>query len=45
MITQPYTTNISKGRKVLVWAIILLIMPFGFTLEKPVEQVNAFLQG
>lgn len=35
--------NVFKGRKLLIWAIVLLIMPFGFTLESPVKAVDSFL--
>lgn len=37
------TKRISKGRTFLIWSIIVLIVPFGFTLENPVKEIDAFL--
>ncbi len=35
--------TVFKPRKLLTWAIVLLIVPFGFTLENPAKEVGAFL--
>ncbi len=37
------TRNIFKNRNLLVWAIVLLIMPFGFILENPEKAILSFL--
>gem|GEM_PF-3785220 len=42
-MSQPKQRSI--GRKVLVWSLILIMWPFGFTMDKPFKTMDAFLPG
>lgn len=43
LLTMSRIRNAFKPRNLLIWAITLLIVPFGFTLRDPKEEIGAFL--